>query len=120
MAMNMSLRFETSNQGGSLVRSIHKEKERILKDELLAERQLQIQKEGEINLKSEWSEGLEEASYRKRLKQHKADVKSELSFASKAVVATRRAALRNFLEQEHLMLEKELHSQGNAFYVQRV
>ena len=120
MSLNTSLRFETANQNEALIRSMNREKERILKDELLAEREKQLQRESDINLKSEWSESLEEASNRKRLKHDRATIKSELSLAKKSIVAVRRAALRNLLEKEHELYENELHSMGRAFYVKRV
>ena len=120
MSMNTSLRFETAGTNEALIRSMNREKDRVMKDELLAEREKQLKRESDVNLKAEWSEGLEEASYRKRLKHEQSRVKSELSLANKAIVASRRAALRNLFEKEHELYEKELHAMGRAFYVKRV
>ena len=120
MSMTTALRFELTGQNESLIKSMNREKERILKDELMAERVKQVEHEANVNLRSEWAEGLEESSYRKKIKQEKKIIKSELKFAGKSIVAVRRAALRNLLEQEHDMYEKELHSKGYAFYVKRV
>ncbi|CAK8688955.1 uncharacterized protein LOC143459478 [Clavelina lepadiformis] len=119
MSMNMSLRFEVANQGGNLQKSLNHEKDRILKDELMAERVLQVTTEQNVNLKAEWSEGLEEASRVKKHRLNKKEMNQELSNARKALVAVRRAALRDLLESDHSMYEEELHKIGKAFYVKR-
>nr|XP_026691177.1 uncharacterized protein C1orf189 homolog [Ciona intestinalis] len=119
MSMNMSLRFEVANRGGSLINSLKVEKERIMKDELMAERILQVTTEKNDNLKAGWAEGLEEASQTQRYRLNKEEIKHELSYANKAVVAVRRAALRELLEREHDMYEQELHKIGKAFYIKR-
>jgi len=115
----MSLRFEIADRGGSLIKSLNYEKDRILKDELTAERVLQVEKERDVNLKANWSEALEEASQKKRFQLNKQEIKHELSYANKALVTVRRAALRELLEREHSTYEAELHKQGKAFYIKR-
>nr|CAB3226641.1 uncharacterized protein C1orf189 homolog [Phallusia mammillata] len=119
MSMNMSLRFEVENKGGNQSNSINVEKDRILRDELMAERILQVTTEQDVNLKAEWAEGLEEASQMQRYRLNKQVIKHELAYASKALVAVRRAALRELLEREHNVYEQELHKLGKAFYVKR-
>lgn len=118
--MSMTLRLEQTVPNKTLIASLNREKERILQDELLAQRILQLQTEAKINLKAEWSESLEEASQRKRMRQDRINAKSELSYANKALTAVRRAALRDLLERDHNEYEKELHAIGRAFYVKRV
>ena len=117
--MNMSLRFEVEDRGGSLVNAINNEKSRILKDELMAERILTLKQEEDINLKAEWAEGLEDASRAQRRRLDKLQTGHELKYASKAVVAVRRAALHDLLSKEHDMYEAELNKIGKAFYVKR-
>ena len=118
--MSMTLRLERISPNKTLIASLKREKERILQDELLAQRILQLETESKINLKAEWSESLEEASQRKRMRQDRINAKSELSFANKALIAIRRAALRDLLEKDHDVYEKELHAMGRAFYIKRM
>ncbi|KAH1179529.1 uncharacterized protein C1orf189 homolog [Mauremys mutica] len=50
----------------------------------------------------------------------RAGVAEELSFANKALLMVRRAALRYLLHCEHLQLQRELNHGGKSFYVERL
>ncbi|CAH1255629.1 centrosomal protein of 131 kDa-like [Branchiostoma lanceolatum] len=93
--------------------------QRIKKDEMYASRQNTVRHEKETNLVSEWSEGLEEASEKKRYKADLSKMKEEVRLANRAMVAVRRAALKKQIEEEHRAHEQELHAMGKAFYIKR-
>ncbi|XP_041464426.1 uncharacterized protein C1orf189-like [Lytechinus variegatus] len=119
MSEATSYRFENNIENKSLQRALHRQKERIKYDELMAAREGVVKNELLINQKAEWTEKLEEASAHRRLRTEKAAVKSEIAIAGKTLIAVRRAALRQLLDQEYAQFEEELRAQGNAFYFKR-
>ncbi|XP_071504949.1 uncharacterized protein [Diadema setosum] len=119
MSEATSYRFESNTENINLQRALNRQKERIKHDELMAEREAVVRSELKVNQKAEWTENLEEASAARRMRGEKAAVKAEVAIASKALVAVRRAALREQIEQEYAMYEQELRAQGKAFYFKR-
>lgn len=117
--MTTSLRFESSNLGQTLTKSLERQQQRIVKDEAVSQQIKDIEDDINANLNAEWTENLEEASLKKRYKLDLEVIQSELKHSNTAAVMVRRAALQGLLELEHTQYEEELHRSGKAFYVKR-
>ncbi|XP_045189902.1 cilia- and flagella-associated protein 141-like isoform X2 [Mercenaria mercenaria] len=89
-------------------------------DEVMADRENVVRLEKNVNQRAAWNENLEEASWKKRIRSEGDIIKAELRMAAKAALAVRRVALKQLLEKELEMWEKELSLQGKTFYKQRI
>lgn len=117
--MNMSLRYEVPNPRGKSFTKKMIERERIMNDELMAERVRIVETEKDFGLKARWAEGLEESSKIRQFDLDKKEREHQLHTTKKALVAVRRDALRTLLESEYEEQERELHRRELAFYVKR-
>ncbi|XP_072014412.1 cilia- and flagella-associated protein 141-like [Amphiura filiformis] len=119
MSEATSYRFEANTENKSLRRALNRQKERIKYDELMAEREGVVKSELTINQYSAWSENLEEASEKKRVKERNEIITGETKLAGKTLLEVRRAALRQQMDKEYAIYEQELQAQGKAFYFKR-
>ncbi|XP_074651474.1 uncharacterized protein LOC141906156 [Tubulanus polymorphus] len=120
MSLDTSQRYEGSFQKKSLQKALNWQQERIKRDELMAARENTVRKEKETNLKSNWNESLQVAAENQRVKNEIKQTKGELKMAGKALIAVRRAQLRQLLQKEYALYEDELGQRGLAFYINRL
>ncbi|KAK3097793.1 hypothetical protein FSP39_013214, partial [Pinctada imbricata] len=76
--------------------------------------------EKNTNLRAEWNENLEKASWNKRIEHENKLIKDEMRQAAKASLAVRRTALQQLIAKEKDMYEQELHLLGKTFFKQRI
>ncbi|KAL4227235.1 hypothetical protein ACF0H5_012680 [Mactra antiquata] len=121
MSLEASLRFEADKPTNPNLRKAYENQvERIKYDEVMADRENVVRLEKQINQRAAWNENLEESSWKKRIRNEHAHVKNEMKMASKAALSVRRVALKQLLERDLEMWEKELALQGKTFYKQRI
>ncbi|KAK1151648.1 hypothetical protein AOXY_G28133 [Acipenser oxyrinchus oxyrinchus] len=96
-----------------------KERKRVEKDELLAARIADVNREKELRLKAE-SVTRGQISPCSRRARESVELSRELTCASKALTEVRRAALQELLLLEHQQHSEELSRVGKAFYTQRI
>ncbi|XP_033750866.1 uncharacterized protein LOC117335054 [Pecten maximus] len=121
MSLATTLRFEMNTSGkSSLKQAFERQKERIQKDEMMADRENVVRLELKTNQRAQWNENLEQSSWKKRIREDDRKISEELRQAHKASIAVRKVALQRQLEQEHDIYEKELYKLGKTFFTQRV
>lgn len=121
MSLQTALRFEADAPiNPNLKKAFEAQAERIKYDEMMADRENVVRLEKNVNQRATWNEKLEESSWAKRIKADHEVIRAELRMASKAALAVRRVALKNLLEKELEIWEKELSLQGKTFYKQRI
>lgn len=119
--MSSNLRFEADTPANpNLKKAYENQVERIKHDEKMADREKVVRLEKNVNLRGQWNENLESASWSKRLRNDHEIVKAEIRMCSKAALAMRRVALKQLFEKEFEMYEKELSMVGKTFYKQRI
>ncbi|XP_060551510.1 cilia- and flagella-associated protein 141-like isoform X2 [Ruditapes philippinarum] len=89
-------------------------------DEVMADRENVVRLEKNVNQRATWNEKLEESSWGKRIRSEADVIKAEMRMAAKAALSVRRVALKQLLEKEYEIWEKELSLKGKTFYKQRI
>ncbi|XP_066935640.1 cilia- and flagella-associated protein 141-like [Clytia hemisphaerica] len=116
-----SYRYEIDgSKRKSLQKALAREESRIKEDEMYAEQTRRLESNQMVNEVSKWTENLEEASGRRRVKMEKALIKEEIRLGSKASIMVRKAQLKQLLTTEHAKYEEELNKLGLAFYQERL
>ncbi|ESP01223.1 hypothetical protein LOTGIDRAFT_230606 [Lottia gigantea] len=118
MSNEISRRFEGPPQPRSA--AFLMQCERIRKDEETADQAFQIRLDKQVNERALWNEQLEEKCQYKRLRQNMKFIEGELTMAKKASIEIRRVALKQQIDQDKDLYDKELLSQGKTFYKQRI
>jgi len=119
IATSYRYEIEGSNKK-SLQKALSREESRIKEDERYAEQTSQIESNQMVNEISKWSENLEEASGRRRMKREKLVIKEELRLGNKSSVMVRKAQLQQLLKSEQSKYEEELNKLDLAFYKERL
>jgi len=119
IATSYRYEIEGSNKK-SLQKALSREESRIKEDERYAEQTSQIESNQMVNEISKWSENLEEASGRRRMKREKLVIKEELRLGNKSSVMVRKAQLQQLLQLEQSKYEEELNKLDLAFYKERL
>lgn len=119
IATSYRYEIEGSNKK-SLQKALSREESRIKEDERYAEQTSQIESNQMVNEISKWSENLEEASGRRRMKREKLVIKEELRLGNKSSVMVRKAQLQQLLQLEQAKYEEELNKLDLAFYKERL
>eukprot|EP00794_Sanderia_malayensis_P003196 gene3196-3669_t len=116
-----SFRFEKeSSKGNALQKAMGRQASKVKEDEKYSDRANEEYKNSRVNEIAKWSESLEEASQRRRVKREIRGINEEVRLAGCALVKVRRAQLKKLLEDEHKQYEEELVALGKAFYVERI
>ncbi|RDD45174.1 Uncharacterized protein C1orf189 [Trichoplax sp. H2] len=112
-----SFRYECI--GTKTTAAVRDQQRRIQKEEEVLNNERIVELSSKGNLIAKWSEQLEEASDRRRLKHTHEGIRQEMKMANKELLYVRRAQLKKLLEDEHIQYEQELRGMGKAFYKER-
>ncbi|XP_065052993.1 uncharacterized protein LOC135682159 [Rhopilema esculentum] len=114
-------RFERENcNAKALKKAMGRQAARIKEDEEFSDRSFEEQANSRVNEIAKWSESLEEASDKRKVRREIKSVNEELKCSGKALVKVRKAQLANLLEGEKRKYESELKALGKAFYIERL
>lgn len=119
--LNTSYRYEIENCNiKQLRRALARQETRIKEDDKYATAENTVHSNRMTNEISKWSEGLCEASERRRIKRENIEMKEETRLHRKVTITSRRDRLATLLKQDIEQFEKELRLVGKTFHVERL